>query len=50
MAALRGAAKFKSGNHALLMGERREDIRRRHAEEAETALGEAWDVALNPDA
>ena len=32
------------------MGEGRADIRRRHAEESETALGEARSAASNPDA
>ena len=45
VAALHGTAEFRSGNHALLMGKGREDIRRRHAEEAETALGEVRDAA-----
>ena len=41
VAALRGTAEFSLGDHALLMGEDREEIRRRHAEAADTALGEA---------
>ena len=41
IAGLRGTAKFRSRNHALLMGKGREEIRRRHMEEAETTLGEA---------
>ena len=38
VAALRGTAEFSLGDHALLMGEVREEIRWRHAEVAETAL------------
>ena len=41
VAALHGAAEFLSGYHDLLMGDCRDEIRRRHAEDAETALGEA---------
>ena len=33
--ALSGTAEFRSGNHALLMGDGREEIRRQHAEAAE---------------
>ena len=50
VAALRWTAEFRSGDHALLMGEEREDIRWRHAEEAETALGDTRAAASNPDA
>ena len=32
------------------MGEGKEEIRQQHAEAAETALGEAWAAASNPDA
>ena len=39
--ALLGMAKFSSEDHALLMGEVREEIRQRHAGAAETAMGEA---------
>ena len=45
--ALRGTAGFRSVNHALLMGEGREDIRRQHVDATETALGEAWAAASN---
>ena len=31
------------------MGERRDDIRWRNTEEAETAMGEAWAAASKPD-
>ena len=41
VAALFQNAYFWSGDHALLMGEGRDEIRRRHAEDAETALGES---------
>ena len=50
ISALRRTAEFRSGNHTLLMGEEREEIRWKHAEEAETALGEAQASASNPDA
>ena len=50
IAALRGTDEFRSGNHALLMGKGRDDIRRKNAEEAETALGEARSAESNPDA
>ena len=49
-AALHMAAEFSSGDHALLMGEGREEIRRGHAEAAETALGEGRDAASAEDA
>ena len=39
VAALYGTDEFRSGNHALLMGEEREEIRHQYAEEAETSLG-----------
>ena len=48
--ALHGTKDFRSVNHALLMGEGREEIRQRHTEEAETSLGEAWAAVSNPDA
>ena len=48
VAALRWLAKFRSGNHALLMGEGREEIRRRHEEEAVTDPGEARAAASKP--
>ena len=48
--ALRGTAEFRLGDHALLIGEKREDIRRRHAEVTETALGESWAAASKTDA
>ena len=50
IARLRGMAKFRSGNHTLLMREGKDKIQRRHAEETETALGEARADTLNPDA
>ena len=40
IAALRRTAYFWSGYHSLLMGEVRDEICRRHAEAAESALGE----------
>ena len=43
-------AKLRSGDHALLMGEVREEIQRRHAEAAETVLGDAQFAASKPDA
>ena len=49
-AELRGTSKFGSGDHSLLMGEGREEIRMRHEEAAETALGEARAASSNPDA
>ena len=48
--ALRGTAEFGSGDHALLMGKGREEIRRIHAEKEENALGEARAAALKPAA
>ena len=39
--ALRVTAKFRLGDHTFLMGKGRAEIRRRHAEAAETTLGEA---------
>ena len=50
VAALRGTAEFRSGNHTLVMGEGRENILRIHAEEADTALEEVRAAASNPDA
>ena len=47
--ALRRTAKFISVNHALLIGEGREDIQQRHAEAAENALGEARAAISKPD-
>ena len=44
------AAEFSSGDHALLMGEGTEEIRRGHAEAAETALGEGRDAVSAEDA
>ena len=41
VAALHGTAEFWSGAHALFMGEVRYDIRRQHAEAAETSLGKS---------
>ena len=40
-AVLCGTAEFWSGDYALFRGEGRDEIRRRHAEDAETELGEA---------
>ena len=48
--AIRGTAKFRSGDHDLLMREGRKDIYQRHAEEAETALGEARSATSKLDA
>ena len=50
VAALHGRDEFRSGDHDLLMGEGREEIRRRHAEEAETSLREARAATLKLDA
>ena len=50
VAALCRTTKISSSDHALLMKDGREEILRIHAEEAETALGEAWDAASNMDA
>ena len=38
--AFQGTSEFRSGNHALLVGEGRDEIRQRHVEEAETSLRE----------
>ena len=43
-------AEFRSGDNDLLIGEVRDDIRRRHAEAAEMALGEVWPVVFTEDA
>ena len=48
--ALFGTVEFRSGDHALLMGEGREDIRRQHTAAAETALREAQAATSKPDA
>ena len=48
--ALRRTAEFRSGNHAPLMGEGRENIRWRHGEEAENDLREAKATASKLDA
>ena len=50
VAALRRTAEFRSGNHALIMWEGREDMQHRHVEEAETDLVEARAASSNPDA
>ena len=50
VAALHGTDEFRSGYHALLMEEVREEIRRRHTEAAETALGEDRSAAYKKDA
>ena len=47
--ALCRTAEFRLGDHAFLMGEGKEDILQKHEKEAETALGEAWSAASNPD-
>ena len=49
VAALRERSEFRSGDHTLLMGEGREEIRRWNAEVTETDLGEAWAAASKPD-
>ena len=46
---LHGTAEFRSGYHALLMGEDTDEISRRHAEAAEMALGEARAAASTED-
>ena len=48
--ALCGTVEFRSGKHALLMGEGREEIQKRHAEESETAPGETRATTSNPEA
>ena len=50
VAAFHGTAEFRSRDHAPLMREGREEIRRRHAEAAETAKGDARAGASKPDA
>ena len=45
-----GTAEFRLGNHALLMGEGRVDIRRRHAEAVDYSLGEARVATSKPGA
>ena len=45
---LRGTAKFRSDDHALLMREGREEIRRRYTEESKIFLEEAWAAASKP--
>ena len=47
---LRGTAEFRSGDHALLIGEGREEIQSQHAESAKTALVEALATVSNLDA
>ena len=42
-------AEFRSGDHALLMGESREEIQWQHSEAAETALGEARAASSKTD-
>ena len=52
VAALCRTAEFRSGNHALVRGEGREEIRQQHteaAETADTALGEAHASASKTD-
>ena len=48
--ALCRTAEFRSIDHALLMGEGREVIQRKHEEEADTTLLVAWVAASKPDA
>ena len=49
IAALRGTAEFRSGDHALLMVGGRDEIQRWHAEEADKALGEAQATTFTED-
>ena len=49
VAALRGMAEFRAGDHYLLMGEVGDEISRRHAKGAETALGAARAAASKAD-
>ena len=49
VAAIYETDEFWLDNNALLMGEEREEIRQRHAEEVDTALGEARAIASNTD-
>ena len=49
VAELQGTAEFRSGDHALLMGEGREEIRQRHAEAEDTALVKARAAASKLD-
>ena len=46
---LRVTSEFRSGDHALYVGEVRDEIRQRHTEAAETALGEAWFAVSTED-
>ena len=48
--ALCGTTKFRSGDHALLMGQGKVEIKQRHAEEADTSLREDWAAASKPGA
>ena len=48
--ALRGAAEFRTGDHSLLMGAGRDNIRWRHTDAAETTLRAAWAAAPKADA
>ena len=50
VAVLRRTTEFRLGDHTLLVGKGREEIPQQHAEEAETALGEAQASASNLDA
>ena len=47
---LRREAEFWSGNHAFLMREVRDEIRRRHVETAETKMGKSRASAFTEDA
>ena len=49
VAALCRTADFRSGDHGVLMGERREEIWWGHVEETQTSLGEALTAALKID-
>ena len=48
--ALHGTVGYWSGDHALFMGEVRDEIRRQHTKEAETALGESQAAMSTEDA
>ena len=49
VAALRNTENLRSGDHALLMGEGREDVRQQHMEVAEIVLVEARSAASKTD-
>ena len=50
VADIRGTVEYRSVYHALFMGESRDDIVWRHAEDVETALGEFQEVVSVEDA